>query len=271
MRIQIASDLHLEERPKMVFQELLTTGLAPLLALLGDIAPLDHENLRPFLEWCSEHWETVVWIPGCLELLGSGDPIRKASDLEKPVQNMRDICASYKNIQVLYRETMISSDGLYIIGLPFWKYPRDTTALWNPQFGRYVQAEPSPFSPGLLRQLHLSDLSWLRTMVKSQMDPVMILSHTGPVTWLQEESFVGDPGSSHIFYDVEELLRPPIVAWACGHVHASVEYQKEWNAAGGKKETVLLVTNAKGRSFENLYYRTDAILRIDPSLARQNS
>ena len=163
---------------------------------------------------------------------------------------------------------MISSDGIYILGLPFWNFPRDGTTLWNPQFGRYMEAEPSPVAPKLLQKLFNADLAWIRQMVRQQRDPVVVLSHMGPMTWLQEESFVGDPAASIVFQDMEELLRPPIVAWICGHTHASVEYQKTWVDAGGQKSTVLLVTNAKGRPFENLYYRTDAVLRINPDLVR---
>ena len=268
MRIQIASDLHLETRPSRTFEELLTPGLTPLLALLGDIAPLSHSNLGPFLEWCSERWETVVWIPGWTELLAEGSEPRVPADLEAPVAKMRALAAPYKNIQILYREAMISSDGIYILGLPFWNFPRDGTTLWNPQFGRYMEAEPSPVAPKLLQKLFNADLAWIRQMVRQQRDPVVVLSHMGPMTWLQEESFVGDPAASIVFQDMEELLRPPIVAWICGHTHASVEYQKTWVDAGGQKSTVLLVTNAKGRPFENLYYRTDAVLRINPDLVR---
>jgi hypothetical protein len=180
---------------------------------------------------------------------------------------MRSLAAPYKNIQVLYREAMISSDGIYILGLPFWKFPRDGTAIWNPQFARYVEAEPSPVHPKLLKHLFTTDLTWIRQMIRKQHDPVVVLSHIGPMTWLQEESFVGDPATSIVFQDMEELLRPPIVAWICGHTHASVEYQKAWVSAGGEKSTVLLVTNGKGRPFENLYYRTDAVLRINSGLA----
>ena len=42
MRIQFASDLHLELRPKMTFREIIEPTVAPVLALLGDIAPLEH-------------------------------------------------------------------------------------------------------------------------------------------------------------------------------------------------------------------------------------
>jgi hypothetical protein len=96
----------------------------------------------------------------------------------------------------------------------------------------------------------------------------MILSHYGPTTWLQEETFIGDPDKSVVFPDIEEILRTPVIAWICGHVHQSLQFSKEWHDATGSKGTVLIVTNPKGNLYENLDYRRDAVLRIDPSLFR---
>jgi hypothetical protein len=95
---------------------------------------------------------------------------------------------------------------------------------------------------------------------------VLILSHYGPTTWLQEESFVGDPDKSVVFPDIEEILRAPVVAWLCGHVHQPVQYTKEWHDATGAKGSVLIATNPKGLPMQNMEYRPDAVVRLDPSL-----
>lgn len=269
MRLQIASDLHLESRPKQTFRELLEPGTAPLLALLGDIAPLNHPNLRPFLEWCSENWETVLWIPGCVELLGpgSGNEGRSESpDLETPVLRMRTIAETFWNITVLDHEGMVSSDGIYIFGLPFWKFPRDEGHVWHPGLYRYVEAEPSPAGIPFLRATYNQDLRWLKATAAAQREPIVVLSHFGPTPWIQEEGFVGDPNTSTVFPDIEELLRPPIVAWLCGHCHQTALANKEWSDATGAKGTVLIANNPKGLPFENLDYRRDAVVRIDPAL-----
>jgi len=259
MRIQFASDLHLELRPKMTFRELLEPAVAPVLALLGDIAPLDSPQLKPFLEWCSERWDTVIWIPGCLELLSG-------SDLGAAVTKMRTIAEPYWNITVLDHDGMVSEDGIYIFGLPFWKYPRDNTAIWHPIKYQYVEAEPSPINPKYMAKLYNDDLQWLRNKIHGQNEPVVILSHFGPTTWLQEEAFIGDPDRSIMYPDVEQLLKTPLVAWLCGHTHQSVQTVKEWGDATGSKGSVFLATNPKGRPLENLEYRVDAVVRLDPAL-----
>lgn len=255
MRIQIASDLHLELRPKSTPKEILEPA-APLLALLGDVAPLDHPNLAPFLEWCSEFWETVIWIPGYLELLSD-------KTLAAAVQTMRGIAAKFKNIVVLDREGMVSSDGLYVFGLTFWKFPKDGTTIWNPDFHRYVEAEPSPIDPGLMRKLHREDLAWLKRITTAQTEPIVILSHMSPMTWLQEQTFVADPDKSLVIPEIELLLRPPVVAWLSGYNHQSIEFQKGWSDATGAKGVVYMASNPLGRPLENQGYKRDAVVRVE--------
>jgi len=268
MRIQFASDLHLELRPKMTFREIIEPTVAPVLALLGDIAPLDHENLRPFMEWCSEHWDTVLWIPGKLELLGPVGKRRRIPDLAAAAQRMRAMVEPFWNITVLDHEGMVSEDGVFIFGLPFWKFPRDNAAIWHPIKYNYVEAEPSPMDPEYMAGLYNSDLKWLGNKIRAQNEPILILSHYGPTTWLQEEAFLGDPDRSIMFPDIEQLLKTPVVGWLCGHTHHSVQFTKEWSDSTGSKGSLFLATNPKGKPFENLEFRKDAVVRIDPSLFR---
>ena len=270
MRIQFASDLHLETRPKMTFRELLDPAAAPVLALLGDVAALNDPNLRPFMEWCSEHWDTVLWIPGCLELLGpgSGNEGKRIPNLSVAVDRMRTIVEPYWNIMVLDHEGMVSDDGVYVFGLPFWKFPRDEAQIWQPQLYRYVDAEPSPMDPQYMAGLYNADLEWLGDKLRGQHEPVLILSHYGPTTWLQEETFLGDPDRSIMFPDIEQLLKHPVVGWICGHTHKSVQTVKEWSDGTGSKGTIFMATNPKGRPYENLDFRKEGVVRIDPRLFR---
>jgi hypothetical protein len=254
MRLQIASDLHLELRPKSTPKEILEPA-APILALLGDVGPLDHPNLPPFLEWCSEHWETVIWIPGYLELLSG-------KSLAASIQRMRSMAGAYSNIIVLDHEGMVSTDGFYVFGLTFWKFPRDGDAVWNPDFHRYVEAEPSPIDPALMRKLHRDDMAWLKKITDAQKEPMVILSHMSPMTWLQEQSFVGDPDKSLVVPEIELLLRPPVVAWLSGYNHRSVEFQKGWSDATGAKGVVYMASNPLGRPLENPQFKRDAVVRV---------
>lgn len=266
MRIQFASDLHLELRPKMTFRELLEPAVAPVLALLGDIAPLDSPQLVPFMEWCSEHWDTVLWVPGVLELCGPHPTTASMPNLRTGVTKMRKLVEPFWNITVLDHDGMVSEDGIFIFGLPFWKFPKEGSAVWHPIKYQYVPPEPSPMDPGYMVELYNEDLAWVRNKIHGQNEPVLILSHHGPTTWLQEEGFIGDPDRSITYPDIEQILKSPLVAWLSGHTHQSVQTVKEWSDATGSKGSVFLATNPKGRPMENLDYRRDAVVKLDPAL-----
>jgi hypothetical protein len=179
---------------------------------------------------------------------------------------MRGLVEPFWNITVLDHEGMVSEDGIFIFGLPFWKFPRDNTAVWHPIKYQYVPAEPSPMDPAYMVELYNEDLAWVRSKIHGQNEPVVILSHYGPTTWLQEEGYIGDPDRSITYPDIEQILKSPLVAWLSGHTHQSVQTTKEWSDATGSKGSVFLATNPKGKPLENLEYRRDAVVRLDPKL-----
>ena len=242
MRIQIVSDLHLESRERRTFETMLEPGLTDTLALLGDIAALNHPNLPKFLEWCSERWKTILYVPGKLECLSA------SGSVEDAVAKLRIICGPYQNIHVLFREAFYSEDGVLILGCPFWSF--------------------SPTSPLALRALHRQDLEWIKAMTKKYTNKCLVLSHYGPVEWVQHEHGPAEPNAAPIFTETELVLREPIVVWAFGHCHSYIEYTKVWNTACGVSGTVLLVCNGMGPPRGILDrppsedFRKDAILRI---------
>ena len=249
MRLQIASDLHLETRPKQTFETLIEVS-APCLALLGDIAPLNHPNFRPFLEWCSERWATILYVPGKSECF-SEPFVTITSSVEKLIQ----ICSTYTNIHVMYRDTFYTDDGVIILGCPFWSF--------------------DPAQPKYIRELHRADLTWIQSMTKLYTNPILVLSHYGPVSWVQYETELIDPTTAPIFSETELLLRNPITTWAFGHCHTYIEYSKVWNA-NGIPQTILLVCNglgprasASGQSGPISDYQLNAVLRINPNLYLQ--
>jgi len=247
MRIQIASDLHLESRPKQTFETLLDTGRAPVLALLGDIAPVNHPNLKPFIEWCSKHWQMVLYVPGKAECFDS------SMRIEECVKLLKRATAPYKNVHVLYRETFYTDDGLIILGCPLWSI--------------------DPNQPKAVRELHRGDLDWIQSILKQYTNPFLVLTHFGPVSWVQDEAGDADPTTTPSFTETELLLKAPIVVWAFGHCHTYLEFTKTWSRASGIPRSIMLVCNGLGPKKVKFVqggplteYRTDAILRVDPKL-----
>ena len=241
MRIQFASDLHLDTRPKQTFETILEPA-APALALLGDIAKLTCVSLRPFLEWCSERWETVLYIPGNLELLESGEPWAKA------LYTLRGICSTYKNIHVLYRDIFHTTDGLVVLGCTFWCC--------------------IPTVPKEHRVRHREDLEWVSKNTKNSQNPCILLSYYGPTAWTQNETGVEDPDKVPVIPELELLLRKTIIACLFGHIHTFMEFSKVWNTANGTGRTVLLLCNGLGEktALKNTEFRKEAVLALSPQL-----
>jgi len=252
MRIQFLSDLHLERRPKETFEFLVEhQDTAPALALLGDIAPIDHPNLRPFLEWCSERWETVFYVPGIQELLGHEGAT--VEEIPATVNKLKAICSTYKNIHVLYRDAFFTEDGLVVLGCTFWG--------------------PLSEQPREFRELHRTDLDWIKKMIRQYRNPFCILSHYPPVSWLQDEDELLEPLDAPVVPEIELLLRHPIVTWIFGHYHGFIQTFKLWNTPTGQTREITLVCNGLGtgdtwssrRAFDR-GYRRDAVLRVDPAV-----
>ncbi len=244
MRLQFVSDLHLNLRPKETFETMLIPK-APILALLGDIAPFRHPNLRQFLEWCSQRWETVLYIPGNEEL------IHKDYSIDTALAGLRQVCAFYKNIHVLYRDSFISDDGLIVLGCTFWSC---------------IPVVPKPH-----RDRHRTDIEWVKAQTKLYTKPMLVLSHYGPTMWVQNETRIERPESVLTIPELELLLKPPIVTWIFGHVHGFIEYSKMWSDSTGEKHTVLLLCNGLGETIEDERpesYAPDAVIALRPELYR---
>jgi hypothetical protein len=72
VRLQVFSDFHLEQREtrNLRYEDWITPpspGSASsdiVLALLGDIGVPGEQSLKDFLAWCSQHWHTVLYVPG---------------------------------------------------------------------------------------------------------------------------------------------------------------------------------------------------------------
>jgi len=243
MRLQFVSDLHLNLRPKETFETMLVPT-APILALLGDIAPVRDPNLRQFLEWCSQRWETVLYVPGNEEL------IHRDYSVDTAVKNLKVVCSRFPNVHVMDKDTFVSDDGIIVIGCTFWSC---------------IAVVPKHH-----RDRHRDNLNWVIEQTKKYTKPIVVLSYYGPTLWVQNEEHIEQPESVMTIPEIDLLLKKPIVAWIFGHIHGYVEYVKTWNNASGEN-SVLLLSNGLGETIsdERPYeYRPDAVIALRPELYR---
>ena len=259
MRLQYISDLHLDRRTKTTYDEILKPAVAPVLVLLGDVCSLKSTHLRPFFEWCSERWTTIVWIPGNAEVWESG-----FTDPAEAARTMKLLVGSYANVHVLYCEAMGSDDGIVLLGCPLWRRPRDEVML-HMKGKIWVKSDPCPTDKGLFLNEYNRCRRWLEKYLVSCDKPVVLLGYYAPLPWLTEEEWLQEKTSSMIEPELQLLLKRPLVAWLFGHCHVPVLDQYTWTDTTGEQNTVLLTSNPYFKG-----YKKDAVVRIDPTLYRSH-
>jgi hypothetical protein len=261
MRIQYASDLHIELWQKNTFDETLEPT-APYLVLCGDIATLDSPNLRSFLEYVSERWKYVFYIPGNSEIWSY------SNSEEVSLNKLRELCSPYRNIKLLYKSSFLlkeDDEKMLVVGVSLWHKPRNNSML-HYHNKIYVKAIKAPVDEKIFALAHKSQLEYLTYVVKNSNYPLLICSYYAPFTWCYEEDWLQEPSSAVIDQEVEKLITYPIVSWITAHCHHPIEYTRRYFLTTGYDGVVLFVSNPRGKPKENPYYRTEAVLNVKPNM-----
>lgn len=260
MRIQYASDLHLDLWLKKTFDETLEPK-ADYLVLCGDIAKLNNPNLRAFLEYVSERWKKIFWIPGTEE-------IWKTSNVPNlSIYKMEELISSYRNIHILYKKTFLLQEGserLLLVGLSLWHKPRNN-AMLKYHNNYYIKAIQTPVDEHIFSREHKDQIQFLEKTLKNSKYPILIASYYSPFTWYNEEDFIQEPKDAVVDRDIESQITYPIIAWICGHNHLPIEYTRRYTLPTGYEGSVLFVSNPRGKPTQNPYFRTEAVIKLAPN------
>ncbi len=249
MRVQFASDLHLNTWGSLPFEKLLEPK-AKTLVLAGDIGHPDSIQLRAFFKWCSLRWDTIFWIPGHHEMTDVWH--LKNRSYEECLAHMRSSVAEFPNIQVMHRDAYVTDDGFVFLGCPLWAR---LTAMSE-------ELSRDPITQDITRHFE-DDLHWLKDQVRRSQLPVVIATHYPP-TYTMLNKHLQSPTSVPFALETESLMRPPVVAWISGYLHESVQVKRPYFDAEGTPGEVLIVSNALGYPDEpSHFYRKDAVLRLE--------
>lgn len=261
MRIQYCSDLHLEINKKKEYPTLLEP-VAPILALVGDIGDPESAELETFLTWCCSAWKQVIYVPGNHEFWRVKPGTRKTVNSAMAI--LKGFEAKLPNLMVCWRTKFVSEDGVVVLATPLWSRPAEGVI---PHEYEHAWIDPDrSFDSETLSRLHEADLLWLqRELQINRKRTVVVLTHYAPSLLLVDRRLVKEADESLYASDLDTLIRPPIVAWVCGHVHQTIQWTKEWENANGESGSVLILTNPRGYHDENIYYRKECVLRIDPT------
>lgn len=244
MKIQYASDLHIDEWPKGTPFKSFITPAAPVLVLAGDICPAWNPLFKYFLRWCSQRWHRVIFVPGNHEYRNKKRKTILDADLY-----MNSVCNKFPNVTFLQNGMSYCLSGTCIrfVGATLWSHIDE--AIWHKAAKKkgdcqliYYNSlfETQVATPAFLTALH----SVHKTLLSYALHPmyfgeiVVAVTHHMPTKKMLEEEYVGE--TWHTFYasDDDDLFFPNVAFWICGHGHRAAHYR----ALSGTQ----IVMNARG-------------------------
>jgi Icc-related predicted phosphoesterase len=255
MKIQIASDFHLEHRRDIpVFDN----AGADVLVLAGDICQAedlyrnprdkftvdgeaanlsevmtsnwrgwDAQRFRKFFQHCSDNWAHVLYVPGNHEHYDGR--WERTSDI------LRTEMAHYPNVLYMDQDSQII-DGVRFLGVPLWTDFKnaDPNVMWTAKSFMSDYRWIKHFSAGQWGKLrpqdtlakHRSDVDWI-TQQLTDVVPTVIIGHHAPSYQSIHQMYKNQADMNYAFCsDLDQIMwdNDHIKLWVHGHVHNAFDY-----------------------------------------------
>ena len=254
MKIQYASDLHLEfpENWKYMQKNPLEPP-AEILVLAGDIMPIAFlDKRREFIEFLSQNWRQVFWVPGNHEFYGSD-----IKDFETILEiNLR------QNVTILNNKFEIEQGVRFMFSTLWSKISIQNSLRIQKTLSDFgsIHFDLGLFTPEHYNVLHQQSLRLLRlyqNKVDSKFSKTLIVTHHVPTfknyPAQHKGDFLNEAFGTELFDLIEELNAD---AWIFGHHHENVKEFKIGNTR--------MLTNQLGykKNTEGKRFRLDKTIEL---------
>ena len=238
LRIQYASDLHLEFHDNFVGPALLKP-VAPVLALAGDIGSPYRREYRDFLAYCSKSWDSVFVVAGNHEFYNKRliKPIHGPHTVDQTLATIRTTVAAFRNVHFLERER-VDYGGVAFLGCTLWtdtSVDHDLARAAMTDYRVITADGVSAITPEQTTEWHRRDRAWLAESLAVCADkgtPADVLTHHLPSYAFVSSLYATSPINYCFASRCDALLRPPVRAWIAGHTHTAVH--RHWTFEGGE-------------------------------------
>lgn len=228
MKIQIASDLHLEFiRQRFPAEQVIRyVEGTEVLILAGDIH-IGVEAVRAFKDWPCE----VMLVPGNHEFYG-GDRVQVLREMRRH--------ATFSKVTVLDRDQVVrqgrNGEAVRFIGATLWTdfrvmkesgVPAEAAmrAVKGMSDYRLIREGAGMFSAERSRELHSQSREYLAEVLATPFEGrTVVISHHGAHPRSIEAKYAGDPTNGGFVSDCAELLDGRADLWVHGHVHSNHDY-----------------------------------------------
>lgn len=221
MKIQYASDLHLEFYENAVFiARNPFTVAGDVLVLAGDTFLLnDFEGFKRhrFWDWCTENYRQTLLIPGNHEYYHS---------------NLADYPDSWEkelrpNVRMCENRSVVIDDTEFILStlwshIPDWDWPALRRGMSDFHLIRYGK---QPLTASVYNALHERDLAFIKDSVaRSTAARKVVVTHHVPSRLCVAPEFVGSDLESGFTVDLTDYIEASgIDLWVYGHSHRSID------------------------------------------------
>jgi hypothetical protein len=222
LRIQYASDLHLEFFDKTPFQPLLKP-VAPVLVLAGDVGRPDMRSYRDFMQHCARNWDQVFVVAGNHELY-NGKKLRHPAQMR--LDMCETICGEWSNVCFMNRKA-VTWGGVRFLGATLWTDMagfHDSPQLqqqYNDFYQIYVESG-RPLTVADIVAWYQRDLAWLEQELPKSEAPTVVITHHLPSWAMVSPRFASSPLNSAFASVADHMIEPPVKAWIAGHTHVGM-------------------------------------------------
>jgi hypothetical protein len=235
MRIQYASDLHLEMSGPVAFGALLRP-VAPVLVLAGDVGRPDRPGYLEMLRWAARSWDHVVVVAGNHELYNGCDARRwrykPAGEIQTAAERLAGCAvaaaAAGANVHFLERQR-VDIRGWAFLGCTLWSEVDAAAAAVAINDYRMIAGAPGrPLTPADSSAWHRRDRAWLEqelAVCAEEQQPVVVVTHHLPSFGLVSARYADSPLNCAFASHCDHLIRPPVRGWIAGHTHAGITRQ----------------------------------------------
>jgi len=238
MKIQLASDLHLEllnyrrgvSYTASSSRDFLPRRLigpvpgADVLVLAGDIADGAYACTL-FADWPSERRVPIIYVAGNHEFYGH--PI-------EPIYDKLHEGAALNNIHVLENDSVVI-DGVRFLGTTLWTDYRLRFNRTQRQLMEYcgtrlndhfrIRTGRHAFTTNDALERHEIARAWLEAELEKPFDgKTVVVSHHAPHPLSVHPRYIGNQLNAAFVSDLADLM-PNVDLWLHGHVHDSFDYQ----------------------------------------------
>lgn len=268
MQFQIFSDIHIEKWNKVPHIPV----LSKYLILAGDICQLEHPLFFSFLDYCSNNWYQIFYIPGNHEFYS-----HKKNYNELNFEYNYRIREKYKNIFYLNNDFMkIEEHNIFIYGATFWTNPPFTsTYSAKNQINDYNCIKYFNNQDNTIKKL---DIEYVRQLSNESLhklteflnnnnnnNQAIIVTHFPPIrTGTSHPKVLTQKKITNLYFswsdDTPYIFNTNnILAWVSGHTHYSYDFVRD---------DIRFISNQVGyiNETEDTRLNTEGVFIIDNSV-----